>query len=108
MKLLKWVVLNSAVCASAWFGYVGGNHYFSNVFAFFSWLAFIFGVLSFFASKEIKKEIRKQGRSVPAVISETSDLFLVVFCAAFGHWFYATAWTVSMLSNAVIYGDDKK
>ena len=107
MRAIKWTLFNGAICACAWFGYVEGNKYYSNIFAFFSCFALFFGVLSFFVSSKSKDELKKKGRSVTSFISGMSDLFLIVICAAYGHWLFASAWAVSMLSEALVYGEEK-
>ena len=95
MRAIKWTLLNGAICACAWFGYVEGNEYCANVF-------------SFFISSKSKDDLKKKGRSVPSFISGMSDLFLMAICAAYGHWLFASAWLVSMLSEALIYGEKTK
>ena len=108
MRAIKWTLFNGAICACAWVGYVEGNEYCVNAFSFFSVVSFVFGVLSLLASEKTKDKVRERGRSVPAAVSGLSDLFLVVICAAFGHWFYAAAWLVSMTGDVAIYGEKSK
>lgn len=108
MRAIQWTLFNGAICACAWFGYVEGNEYCSNIFAFASGSALFFGVLSFFVSSKSKDDIKKKGRSVPAFVSVMSGLFLIAICAAYGHWFFATAWAISMLSEMLIYGEKSK
>ena len=108
MRAIKWTLFNGAICACAWFGYVEGNEYCANVFSFVSVVMFVFGVLYILASEKTKDKVRAKGRSVPAAISGLSDLFIVVICAAFGHWFYAAAWLVSMIGEVVVYGENSK
>ena len=107
MRAIKWTLFNGAICACAWFGYVEQNGYCENVFAFVSSFVFIVRALSLFFHDRLKEKINGIQLPVPSFVSTMTRLFLVAICAAYGHLFFASAWVVSMISEALVYGEEK-
>lgn len=103
MKTIRWLAVNGAIIACAWFGYIENATLCKNMFTFATWLAFVISLLTIVFHKSVSVKVNK--RSVPKIISNFSDTLLIVLCAVHGDFFFASAWTLSMIAEQIIYGD---
>lgn len=106
MKAFKWVVINSAFAALAWFG-VHGVTGAGNVFCFLTWLFAIMQCIVV-GNKELCAKAKAMGRSVPRWLCVTYDIALLVFLLWHGWWFSAVAVVLMAFSTAAVFDAEKE
>ena len=106
VRALKWVAINGSICFCAWNGYVNSVKMCENIFSFASVVIMVIGILIFMVKKETVRGLVKNGPALPLPILAMSDLFLIVICAAYGHYLFASAWLISMLADQRAFGKE--
>lgn len=105
-RVVRWVLLNSGALACAYFGLIRGELWAVNILQF---ATAVFSVLALAAfSKSVRTAAIKQGRAVPAMVTGSVDIAMIVVCAATGHFWLATGWAWSAITESILYFEDPK
>ena len=105
-RALRWCAYNGSACVLAYLAFVEKRAWADNVFAF---VTVVFASLSFYAlcAKDTRRELAARGRMVPACVSISTDMALMLGCAAAGRFFLALCWLVMCGAEQAIFEEEK-
>lgn len=104
MRAIKYVMIHAAWI---WAGVAGELYHIQwahNIFVFWFWMVILLGTICV-ASESIKAMLRAKGRSVPAWVDHTLDLFILMALAASGHFWMAGFWAWQAICSIAIYAE---
>ena len=102
MMAIFWITVNFGLVAAAVLGLYQNNDSAMNVLVFVTWMEFVCAIL-LCMQKDAQEKMKKKGRSVPAWISVSCDVFTVVAFASTGHFGYATMKFLSASIECAVY-----
>ncbi len=100
-RAIRWAVLNFGAATCAFYGIYENIPWARNVFVFRTVVGAIISLGSF--SDDLRKTCQEEGRSVPAVLSGSLDIAIVVACAGAGCFWLATGWLWMAIAEAMIF-----
>lgn len=101
-RIFLWFIINSAIAVLGILGLVYAITYAKNIFFFTIWVVTIMYIIGL-CVEDIRTEIRKKGRSVPAWLAVTYDIGIILLLAAFSHFLLATLWVIQAICEAAIF-----
>ncbi len=107
-RVFRWLAIQGAFGASAYFGIFRHIEWCDNIFVFISWLNAILLTFAVFAD-EVKKTMTDPGRPVPRWLSVTFDISVILSLAAVGRFGMASLWAWQASCEIAVYAEwDKK
>lgn len=89
--------------ACAWFALAEGRLWADNILSF---ITVAYSVISIACLGEAaQKSLRKTGRSVPVWLSTSTDMAIMLGCAAEGRFWLAGCWLWIMIAEQIAYGN---
>ena len=95
MDMIKWFLINSMYGFAVYMGLYHNHEGALNVALFFSWLKIV--VSLFLLSNESAKKLKKQGRSVPLVISVAFSLSIIATFIWNGYWVTSVCLSIALI-----------
>jgi len=101
LKYIRWGIENGGMFALIYFG-VNGVIGAERLFCFVIWFT---AIVVFLASQidETKKEMTKNGRTIPAWLSHGVGMAMIAYLCWHGWWFSVFAVTLNEVSKAMIF-----
>lgn len=104
-RATRWAVLNVITAGLCYLGLFAGERWAYNIFAFTTAFQSIISLGVF--SRDLRAEVSKAGRSVPAWLSSGVDICVCLACADSGSFWLATAYAWITTSEKVAYSEKK-
>ena len=105
-RIAMFIMLTGLMQFCAIYGLLYHVEWAKNIILFMVWAMGIITTL-IFSAKDVRNEIRRKGRSVPAWVSICTDLVILIILASVGRFVTAAAMLWQMACEAAIYEEDK-
>lgn len=101
MKLLRWLIINTAFVALGYYGFIHNYDWARRGFLFMFWISV--GMSTFMLNDKIRNSAAQDRPSIPYQLDALYDFSCCIALAALGHWILAAAWFWQMLMCACIH-----
>jgi hypothetical protein len=107
-RVIKWIVLNGAMCYAFYNAMVLGSEISANIIKFVIWVFFVLAMILQCSDAEAKAKIKKMGPYVPCGVNLTYGVAYACGLAAYGWFGYATLEIITTLLMVNLYSKDEE
>lgn len=106
MKTFKWFLVNGIFAGFLYLSYSLEIKQAENVLLFFAWINIMLSFLML--TEAMQKGLKKNGRSVPAIVNIIYDLSVTIIFIWFGAWFTGTFWLIHLFVQETAWAKIEK
>lgn len=110
LNAVKWIIQNGLILVLAWYGLHNNVVWCWNITKFLIWLSLLswfFLVIARNSEDKVIKGMRDEGNpGVPLWFARLSDIYFMIFLAAYGHFVLALIIVWNCLSGAYFYSKE--